>query len=354
MDWTLEILECHISKVSMENQFNSHPRLEYIDQLKGLAILCIVLLHYEAGIFPDKLNTCIGLFMITAFYFTSGWIQGLSSKPRSVKDLIRKRLHSLGVPYVWFVSLILLFDLIWSLCGFAEWKLLATHLYNAVILRGIGTLWFLPALFGGEIIFTWLRNRNNLLLTLFIFAATIIYLYYFNCWHYSYRELSDLNRIIDAPFHAFSRMISAWPVIGMGFLLSKFYHQQVLETSAAVKFVCGVGLLVSICASICWGIGTYDSFVVNTLLPFGWMLIFMSLPKNPVSRFFSFWGRNSLILMATHYSILMEICLVINRDCLGHAEFEGLNTLLFFVVTILVEYPIVWFFNHKCQFMLGK
>jgi hypothetical protein len=84
------------------------------------------------------------------------------------------------------------------------------------------------------------------------------------------------------------------------------------------------------------------------------MLIFMSLPKNPVSRFFSFWGRNSLILMATHYSILMEICLVINRDCLGHAEFEGLNTLLFFVVTILVEYPIVWFFNHKCQFMLGK
>ena len=43
-----------------------------IDQLKGLAIICITLLHFEAGLIPADINTWIGSFMITAFYFTCG------------------------------------------------------------------------------------------------------------------------------------------------------------------------------------------------------------------------------------------------------------------------------------------
>ena len=31
-------------------------RERYIDIVKGLAILCIVLLHYENGLFPTKVN----------------------------------------------------------------------------------------------------------------------------------------------------------------------------------------------------------------------------------------------------------------------------------------------------------
>lgn len=294
------------------------------------------------------------MFMITAFYFTSGWLQGISSKQRSVKELFQKRLRSLGIPYLWFVLLILSFDVVWILCGYAEWKLLATHIYNAAILRGIGTLWFLPALFGGEMIFAWLRNKNNLLLTLTVFVGTMLYLHYFNQWHYTYRELSDLNRIIDAPFHAFSRVVSAWPVIGLGFLFGKFYNQQLERLSFIQQFAWGVGILIVMNASIWLGIGYGTSFFTNALLALGWMLVFMSLPKNPISHFFSFWGKNSLILMATHYSILMEICVVINREWLGHAELEGINALWFFVATILLEYPIVWLFNHKLKFMLGK
>jgi hypothetical protein len=102
------------------------------------------------------------------------------------------------------------------------------------------------------------------------------------------------------------------------------------------------------------GIGDFGPFFMNIFLPLGWMLVFVSLPKNPISRFLSFWGKNSLILMATHYSIIMEICIVINREWLGHPVFEGKNTLWFFIASILLEYPIVWLFNHKLKFMLGK
>lgn len=43
-------------------------RLYYLDILKGIAILCIMLLHYEDGVFSPQLNNVIGSFMITAFY----------------------------------------------------------------------------------------------------------------------------------------------------------------------------------------------------------------------------------------------------------------------------------------------
>ena len=78
-----------------------HPnsfRLLYIDILKGIAILCITLLHFESGFFPAWLNSWIGNFMISAFYFSTGWITGTKKKEITVKDLFYRRLNSLGNP----------------------------------------------------------------------------------------------------------------------------------------------------------------------------------------------------------------------------------------------------------------
>lgn len=47
-------------------------RLNYLDTLKGIVILCIVLLYYEDSIFPEYINTLIGSFVITAFYVNTG------------------------------------------------------------------------------------------------------------------------------------------------------------------------------------------------------------------------------------------------------------------------------------------
>ena len=81
-------------------------RFEYIDCVKGVAILCITFLHFENGVIPQWLNTWIGMFMITAFYVTSGWVFGLKSKLESPGVLFKKRLRQLGIPYFWFAVLI--------------------------------------------------------------------------------------------------------------------------------------------------------------------------------------------------------------------------------------------------------
>lgn len=87
-------------------------RERYIDMVKGLSILCITFLHYEQGILPQCINIFIGSFMITAFYVTSGWVSAMHPVQRSSKEIIKKRWKQLGIPYLWWTAIILVFDLI--------------------------------------------------------------------------------------------------------------------------------------------------------------------------------------------------------------------------------------------------
>ena len=66
-------------------------RERYIDMAKGLAILCIVLLHYENGLFPTEVNTFVGSFMISMFYVTSGWLMASRKNISTTKELLQKR-----------------------------------------------------------------------------------------------------------------------------------------------------------------------------------------------------------------------------------------------------------------------
>ena len=74
-------------------------RERYIDIVKGLAILCIVLLHYENGLFPTKVNVFVGSFMITTFYVTAGWLMAMRKNALTTKELLHRRWQQLGLPY---------------------------------------------------------------------------------------------------------------------------------------------------------------------------------------------------------------------------------------------------------------
>ena len=63
----------------MSNTTSNLPRAKYLDEAKGLGILCIVFLHYENGVIPGTVNTFIGSFMITIFYIVAGWIMAMKN-----------------------------------------------------------------------------------------------------------------------------------------------------------------------------------------------------------------------------------------------------------------------------------
>ncbi len=333
-------------------------RLQYIDILKGWSILCIMLLHYEEGIFPGWLNAWVGNFMISAFYFTSGWLAGIRPRDITVKELAKKRWQTLGKPYFYFSILILAFDLILFAVGYYDLKFIARELYKTITIRGIGTLWFLPALFGGEIIFRWILNKNNRILLIVTILLSLIIIHYYYYFYFKYRNVSDVHRMIEAPLFTIRNIILAWPIIYIGYALGKHIGAKLSNSNIYGILTIGIiitGISIYYNGGFCpFSFGIVTPLIVPVIGPFGLLLLAYPIKGNNIAaRFLSFWGVNSLVMMVTHYSITLVLCKIIDQH-LFHLPFTGVKTLIWFAISVFITYPIAWFFNNKAKWMLGK
>lgn len=336
---------------------NQNKRATYIDAAKGVAILCIAFLHFEKGVIPYWLNIWIGLFMITTFYFTAGWVRALQDKRISCKELCLKRIKQLGVPYLWFSLLILLFDLIWCAAGYMESRIVLRDIYKTITLRGIGTLWFLPALFIGELLFNYIKNGRRWWLRAIVGALVtfgVSHLYY-NLWA-PLRGISDFYKLIDSPMQPIVRGLAAWPVVAAGYLTAKYLWKRMSSLGSVALALIGCGVLAFSILLILqppFRIFFVNDMLSNCLPALGFMCLFAACAQNIIKRFFVFWGVNSLVLMCTHYSILQEIFITFNKEVM-HRPFEGWITIVYFIITLILTYPLVSLFNGKLKFMIGK
>lgn len=333
-------------------------RFDYIDATKGVAILCITFLHFEQGVIPAWLNVWIGLFMITAFYVTSGWVSGIADKPVTAKDLLKKRIRQLGVPYLWFSLLIILFDALWVALGLMESNILLRDVYKAIVLRGIGTLWFLPVLLIGELMFTLIKNsKRKWMWVVFGLIITLLANHlYVNQW-LSIRNNSELYKIVDAPMQPIIRGLDAWPIIAIGYLMGRKWGKTIVEGKkikllliSAILFVASFVLIIKPPFSICY----VNGLLSNILPAIAFICLFAAFKNNIIERFFTYWGVNSLILMCTHFSITMEVLMAFDRHILHHPTFTGFRTIIYFIICVALTYPLVKLFNGKLKFMIGK
>lgn len=333
-------------------------RYDYIDAVKGVAILSIVLMHFEDGVFPVLFNIWTGLFMIAAFYFTSGWITGIKDTRITPKQLFKKRLKQLGIPYLWFVLIILVFDLLLVVLGFMDMKIFFRDLYCAITLRGIGALWFLPVLLFGEWLFCVVRSCNyKYLMAVVLFAATLVSSYFYDSVWMKFRDLDDLHRIIDSPMRPLVSSLKAWPIIACGFLAGKYLGPRMQNLKKVSLLSTGVLLLafsVWLVVRPAFYIYYLNDILSRTVPALGLIALFMVVKPNFVIDFFTYWGRNSLVLLGTHYSITLVIFKLFDSIMLHHSSFSGPVTLLYFVLVIVVSYPIARLFNGRLRFMLGR
>lgn len=333
-------------------------RAFYLDAVKGIAILCITFLHFEEGVIPQWANIWIGLFMISTFYFTSGWVSGIQNKKITPKELFKKRIKQLGLPYLWFSAIIITFDIIWVFLGFMDIQILARDIYKTITLCGIGTLWFLPVLFIGEMIFCTIRNckhKKEMAITGVLLVLIVSYLYY-NIWN-EYYNLSNVNKLIDAPIRPIAKGIMSWPIIAIGYVFAKYVWNRTTRLQPFYNMLIGVAiLLLSIILVVAppFHIFYINGFLSNILPAIAFIYIFAVIGyNNLISRFFIFWGVNSLILMCTHFSIFLELFRVVDAKII-HSVFYGYTTIIYFTITIIFTYPLVALFNGKLKFMIGK
>ena len=333
-----------------------NKRLNYIDATKGVAILCITFLHFEQGVIPAWLNIWIGLFMISAFYVTSGWVTGINDKPITAKQLFRKRIRQLGIPYLWFSLLIILFDLLWVSVGLMGSDIMLRDIYKTIVLRGIGTLWFLPVLLIGECIFTLIKNsKRRWLWAAVAMVITVSVNYAYNSIWFPKSNISELNKMLDAPMQPIVRGLHAWPIIAIGYLMGKKWGKSIMQTNKAWLLI--VSALIFAASFVLVINPPFTVYYINDLLSnilpaIAFMCLFAIFAKG--IKFFTYWGVNSLILMCTHFSITMEILMAFDKQILHHPVFEGPRTIVYFAICVLLTYPLVYLFNGKLKFMLGK
>ena len=130
---------------------------------------------------PYILSLCSWIFSfhMALFFIISGML--MAAKDENKKDLkvfIGKRFRSIMVPYFWF-SLIYIFIVLYSLLidKVVPLKTLFIQLWYVFGMYGMNVLWFLPALFAGEIIFVFITQRfkkhRSILVIMILLAVAI-------------------------------------------------------------------------------------------------------------------------------------------------------------------------------------
>ena len=340
---------------------NLPVRIDAIDWMKGLCITSIVFLHIEDGVLPNWLDRFIGLFMISGFYVTSGWLHGL--KPTSsinLREFSKRRFKSIGVPYLWFTGIILLFDVFFCVVGHYTWFMLFRDAYKAVVLRGIGTLWFLPVLFFGELLFVTCRKFNKFHAGMAIaFIGILITDYVMNLVSTNIAGMK--SEIILAPLKMVHQSMRAWLIISISCMVSMMTMKanwQGHKRWIGVAMSClTLALFIFFCYKGQYWDASYNNavgFFANILEPLSILFVLIAIKtSNVVLNYLRYWGKNSIILMTVHYSILMELIIWLYTSAMGYPPY-GWITLVCFVAIMLLQYPIAEFINRKCKYIIGR
>lgn len=281
-------------------------RMEWIDCVKGLAIIFVVLGHIDMG--EHFLCSWIYSFHVPLFFMISGILLAVSQEKNestAVSIFLLKKAKQLLYPYAVF-SLLAVFYL--AVRGL--WDDLIPAVKDTLCLNGYSTLWFLPALFFSECIFTLIRRSKipDMAGAALLFLLTVLLSFCNNGVTESlytgtgYILLNLFNRVCIA---------SLFLLAGYhGYLLS----QKSTRLSPGVWIVIGAAL-----------------FSVNLILSRinGWVDLHFSKVNNPFLYYiFAFTGCLSAIL-------LVRLCIRRNRIL----EYFGKNSLI--VLVTHLPFPIV-------------
>lgn len=302
------------------NRSTGAQRLRYADAAKGLGMLMIMWGHLSP--LYDPVSAWCAAPKIAVFYLISGMLLGRKAERQEMTgtraDLVqhaKKRLRTLGIPYLVYSVLILLFHAATGLLRHRNPAAVAgTELWETVTLRGISTLWFLPTLFFAELIWIGLlcgRRKHQL-----TFLAGIPFL----CWGMAALRAAGngLPFWADAPFLTIAKSISAAWFVAAGAGANRLLRHSVPRVHA----VCG--LLAAAVLSVLLPVlnaGVDFNYLqlgripllyfLNGMLSGMLMIVLLRLAEQKFRmKLLCLIGRNSLFIMATH--LPFGFCKILN------------------------------------------
>lgn len=268
-------------------------RIEYIDQLKGLAIILVVMGHvcsHSFSIDGTVFNYFYSSFHMPLFAFLSGIFSYKGFKEWNNYELLlffKKKTCRIIIPFIW-----------WGFCLAFCMNRNLTDVYTGKI----AALWFLPAIFycmvtgviANKITHTF-QIKNELTFSITINAIIYLLLIYFYYTH----TLSNI--------YFYLSFIKLYPFFILGYLYERYKNIQYILSENQLSLSLSL-----FCFTLCWiykdivncKIAISGFFAINILV------YYFKSNENIMPNILSVIGRNSLEIYIFHWFLLPSLSII--------------------------------------------
>lgn len=317
-------------------------RIDYIDWLKGLSIICVVWFHAPH---PDFIDFS---FRMPLFFLLSG----IFFKTVPFRTYLYRKTHQLLIPFTFFY--LIYFCYMWL-----EYTYSPTHdgVFNPGLILNIfdttsgphetlrvnPPLWFILALINLQLLtyaLVFLLKRKWLILTVALIITAV-----------------GILKVESMPSHfMFGRSLR---YLGY-YVLGHLYGKQILgiiEKGVKSRWYLG-GFSVAVMAGTFYWATTPEvpgheiyQYVFNIALIMTLILLFRYVCRVPALRFFHFFGRNSYAVLGLHYIIIQILYIIIFVYGLHEMPHRGI---LMVIITMLMMVPLIHLLNNYFPRLVGK
>lgn len=299
-------------------------RIKYIDTAKGVLIILMLVGHiWNSGVIHDFIYT----FHMPAFFIISGMLFCYSSSlKKTLGKVVIAKVKALLIPYFFFESFaivlqILQYGMMMNIKGYI-YEMLSLHLFN-------GPLWFLWVMFFSEILFfIWHKMCGEYKSTVgYICVVVLVIILQFLPKYQAYINITTT--------------IMAFFFLLVGYLFYNFFNQQsVLLEIVALLLTVGISLVNKGVGMPDYQNGNKVLYIIGAFAGTYFILQFSKLIK---IEGIEFYGKNSLILLGTHYPILRLI-----KKCFYIEEFSVIKGSIFLIVLLVIEIPVICIIKYFC------
>lgn len=348
-------------------------RVTYLDMAKGVGIVLMVTGHLIGSVqtidykaYFEPVYHWLASFHMPLFFIISGILLWITrEEERGMGQIVLRKARTLLLPYVTF-SIIYFVMNVWT-CVFHPELLEFSELWKfaiySVTFRGVSVLWFLPALFIGEILFLWCRKRlDDKRLTALFGITGLAILLISPAFGWEDWESGHVFMAAGALLQTACRGVLVCTFLLIGYFAAGLLQQSEKRTVAG--FLLGA-VLVLAGGVLCFQNGPVDlNYMVfeNIVLymicacasSFGVILLCKNFYQ---SRLLIFYGVNSLVIMATHMEFRVMLHSIQFSYWLNQYVTRAKEYVLFFTMAVSItvfEVIIIYIYNHYLYFLLGK
>ena len=309
-------------------------RLDYLDMTKGLGMILVLIGHLQGdSIFTfspyiQPLCAYIFSFHMPMFFIVSGIILAIKNDEiKPFKDVAASRFRGIMIPYFWFSFFYMLVVIVALIKGEIAPSSLYLNIWYVLSFYGMNVLWFLPALYLGELLFIYMRRkiRDDLpFVTIVVLSNAIVYFaaYFISIATFSTPFAERIHELLIVVLRPI--LVCGFITIGYythkllrkGTRLGDFFNKPVLNEKGGVsiKYKSAYIVLGLMLFGVCFAFFKVNNGIDFRSLQFrnvfffflcalsgsyGMICFCKGLPRVPL---FCYWGVGSLIFMVTHNS----------------------------------------------------